>query len=92
MSLTTLPNDVQRVANEGVVKLFGKWEAQEWVSILTFGCLLSLVLLVIVVVNAVLGSQRGRRKRASGRLNAIVNQPLSLLVVRLLTSREKWTM
>ncbi|KAK4689098.1 small subunit ribosomal protein S5e, partial [Tremellales sp. Uapishka_1] len=29
MSLTTLPSDVQKVANEGVVKLFGKWEAEE---------------------------------------------------------------
>jgi hypothetical protein len=23
-----LPNDVQKVANEGVVKLFGKWDAE----------------------------------------------------------------
>ena len=40
MSLTTLPPDVQRVANEGVVKLFGKWEAQEWVT-LFFGWVLA---------------------------------------------------
>jgi hypothetical protein len=27
--MAALPSDVQKVANEGVVKLFGKWDAQE---------------------------------------------------------------
>ena len=30
-TLAALPSDVQKVANEGVVKLFGKWDAQECV-------------------------------------------------------------
>jgi hypothetical protein len=29
MASATLPAEVQKVANEGVVKLFGKWDAQE---------------------------------------------------------------
>jgi hypothetical protein len=29
MALVALPNDVQKVANEGTVKLFGKWDSQE---------------------------------------------------------------
>lgn len=29
MATATLPADVQKVANEGVVKLFGKWDSQE---------------------------------------------------------------